>query len=625
MNKKLSYTVPLVVLLVALVLVIASLLPKTTREAFDFDRFASLPVLDGGRFKPIDSMARTDLLILREKQYVENAQGEKVSAREWLGRLMLAPHSVDEYPVFRIDHGDIQALLGVREHSRKYFSYAELQPLLQHIETQARLVNEDAKKRDAFQKAIVELHTHLILYQGLMTSVRPHAHGQTVMERYDAYMKNLKFNATRFPEGQTPDMSDPSLIELMNFTQEFSQLSSNRSIGFIPLPNGGKEWLNLSEGLFAPLQVGQLPGIVLVYAELADAFSAGDFEKANAKITELEKLYQSATSSYSPSKIGIEYRFNQIQPFVLCIELYVLLFLAVVVGWATVSSRTLQAGFWILILAFIIHSVAMIVRMWLMGRPPATNLYSSAITVGWITPLLGIILEWIYRNGIGSMIAAVTGFLSLIVAQHLMAMGDTMEMMRAVLDSNFWLTVHVITVIIGYASTFVAGFIAVAYIILGIFTKRLTKELSQSMNRMVYGIVCFALLFSFFGTFSGGIWADQSWGRFWGWDPKENGALMIVIWNALILHARRGGAVREHGMMMLAVAGNMITAWSWFGTNMLGVGLHSYGFMDSALFWLFTFWASQIAIILMAYLIPRESWRSTPGKLPKSKASKAQF
>ena len=101
---------------------------------------------------------------------------------------------------------------------------------------------------------------------------------------------------------------------------------------------------------------------------------------------------------------------------------------------------------------------------------------------------------------------------------------------------------------------------------------------------MVYGIVCFATFFSFVGTVLGGIWADQSWGRFWGWDPKENGALIIVLWNAIILHARWGGMVQQRGLMCLAIFGNVVTAWSWFGVNMLGVGLHSYGFTEAAFF-----------------------------------------
>lgn len=111
------------------------------------------------------------------------------------------------------------------------------------------------------------------------------------------------------------------------------------------------------------------------------------------------------------------------------------------------------------------------------------------------------------------------------------------------------------------------------------------------------------------GTVLGGIWADQSWGRFWGWDPKENGAALIVLMNLIILHARWGGMIRHRGVAVLAVAGNIVTAWSWFGTNMLGVGLHSYGFTDSAVFWISVFVLSQLAIIAIG-LIPMKHWRS---------------
>jgi hypothetical protein len=131
--------------------------------------------------------------------------------------------------------------------------------------------------------------------------------------------------------------------------------------------------------------------------------------------------------------------------------------------------------------------------------------------------------------------------------------------------------------------------------------------------------VCFATLFSFVGTVLGGIWADQSWGRFWGWDPKENGALIIVLWNALILHARWGGLVRERGLMNMAIFGNIVTAWSWFGVNMLGIGLHSYGFMDAAFKWLMLFNASQIALIGLG-LLPQRLWRSGGGNPPDAPA-----
>jgi ABC-type transport system involved in cytochrome c biogenesis permease subunit len=247
--------------------------------------------------------------------------------------------------------------------------------------------------------------------------------------------------------------------------------------------------------------------------------------------------------------------------------------------------------------------------MWLEGRPPVTNLYSSALFVGWIAVGLCLILERIYRNAIGSVAAGVIGFATLLIAHHLSLSGDTLEMMRAVLDTNLWLATHVVIVTTGYGATFLAGFLALIYVIRGLFTRSLDPATADTLTRMVYGIVCFATLCSLVGTVLGGIWADQSWGRFWGWDPKENGAVMIVLWNAIILHARWGGLVRQRGLMGLALFGNIITSWSWFGTNMLGVGLHSYGFMDAAFWWLIGFVASQIVLILLASL-PLEHWRS---------------
>jgi hypothetical protein len=131
---------------------------------------------------------------------------------------------------------------------------------------------------------------------------------------------------------------------------------------------------------------------------------------------------------------------------------------------------------------------------------------------------------------------------------------------------------------------------------------------NTALARMVYGILCFAILFSFVGTILGGIWADYSWGRFWGWDPKENGAILIVIWNAIILHARWAGIVRQRGLMVLALGGNIVTAWSWFGTNLMGIGLHSYGFMDGATDWLKAWWGLQIGLIAVG-LLPLSLWQ----------------
>ena len=164
------------------------------------------------------------------------------------------------------------------------------------------------------------------------------------------------------------------------------------------------------------------------------------------------------------------------------------------------------------------------------------------------------------------------------------------------------------------------GWIGIAFITLGVFTRRLDRERSKSLIKMVYGVICFATVTSFVGTVLGGIWADQSWGRFWGWDAKENGAALIVLWNLLILHARWGGMIKDRGIVVLAIFGNIITAWSWFGTNMLGVGLHSYGFTNSAVFWISMFVISQLVFMGLG-LLPMIIWRSKFERLSPAEGS----
>jgi ABC-type transport system involved in cytochrome c biogenesis permease subunit len=288
----------------------------------------------------------------------------------------------------------------------------------------------------------------------------------------------------------------------------------------------------------------------------------------------------------------------------------VIAFLVGVCSWLWWPETLRRSAFYLVTLAWIVTTTGIGLRMWIGGYAPVTNLYSSALGVCWASVTLCLVLEIIFKNAIGAVAAGVIGFGALIVAHHLsLSSGDTMEMMRAVLDSNFWLGTHVVTITIGYGATFLAGFLAIIYIFRGLLTRSLDKATADALNRMVYGIVCFATLFSLVGTILGGIWGDQAWGRFWGWDPKENGALVIVLWNAIILHCRWGGLVRARGLMALAVGGNIFTALSWFGVNMLGVGLHSYGFNEQGLVWLIAFIASQLLLIAAA-LIPLEKWRS---------------
>jgi ABC-type transport system involved in cytochrome c biogenesis permease subunit len=181
---------------------------------------------------------------------------------------------------------------------------------------------------------------------------------------------------------------------------------------------------------------------------------------------------------------------------------------------------------------------------------------------------------------------------------------DQMDPLVAVLKSNYWLSTHVVMITLGYMGGIVAACISHFYIIGRVFGIIEDKETRRYLTKIVYGMVAFTLLFSLIGTILGGIWAADSWGRFWGWDPKENGALMIVIWMLVILHARLGGYIKEMGLHVCSVFGFMIVVFSWWHVNFLGVGLHNYGFTSAtAMGLIWTFYGMEFLIMLAGMVI----------------------
>lgn len=313
---------------------------------------------------------------------------------------------------------------------------------------------------------------------------------------------------------------------------------------------------------------------------------------------------------YNRHKLDLEAWMNRFSPFYVGMPLYVIAFLMAAFGWLIPSRSFNWASFTLVFLTFLLHTFALGLRIYISGRPPVTNLYSSAVFIGWFAVLVGMVIELVFRIGLGNLVSTLAGFATLIIAYFLSMSGDTIGVMQAVLDTQFWLATHVVFITIGYSSTFFAGFLGVLYVLLGICTPGLKAEYRKMCARMIYGTVCYAMLFSFVGTVLGGLWADDSWGRFWGWDPKENGALIIVLWNALILHAKWDKMVGDRGLALLAIGGNIVTAWSWFGVNELGVGLHSYGFTEGVLRTLLWFVGSQLALIIVGAALPMRYWWS---------------
>ena len=610
-------------LLIIAAVVAKSLMPVRNRTEFDVVGFSKLPVLVNGRVKPFDTVARSSLLVICNATYndpertggIATPDDRLLNPNEWLLDVMFRPEQADTYQVIAVDSPDLLSLLNLRREdgmAKRRFSFAQIEKTLPEIDRQAQLAEPvEPQLRSPFQKGVLQLQANVILYERLKESLTS-SDSQDFLAELFTFQSTLGAGIEAVRAKQAGKPSDAAAArKLIESGQRFDHMARIGYVLAVPPMKGEADtngWRNAGTALLETFQTGQVNPHVMAYAGLGHSWA----NNKPVDFNNILRLYRDELVKGFPKaveKSAIEARFNTVKPFNTAMTLYVMAFFIAVLSWLKWPAELGRLAFWIIIVAWLFATTGILTRMWLEGRPPVTNLYSSALFVGFIAVGFCLALEYFYRNAIGSVAAGMIGFSTLLIAYYLSLGGDTLEMMRAVLDSNFWLATHVVTVVAGYGATFLAGFLALIYIARGLLTKSLDKPTADALARMVYGIVCFATLFSLIGTVLGGIWADQSWGRFWGWDPKENGALIIVIWNAVILHARWGGLVKQRGLMCLAVFGNIVTSWSWFGVNLLGVGLHSYGFVESTFLWLILFVISQVAFIALANL-PLQRWRS---------------
>ena len=685
--------------------------PEAPTESFDLEGFSRIPVLRGGRVKPIDSVARNTLLVLRNKRTALDGDGNKVPAINWFAEVLFNPEAGDNLKTFLVDHDQVLGLLGKKlSVDGKFFSYKELEPFLSEIDSSAREAGKvEQEKRDSFDQNIIDLYRSVLLYRKLKSTLSPPDPNlapdmaeqlQVAEVLFDPENdKDLTAEFARFRDltkelSTRPEdirMGSADFAKVVFFLDHYSRM--NLWSEFFPIPpeadDPKKQWRTIGESLvgkepldsqekqkmdpsrFAStlqdlvameptalkarlldiLENQKMDPTALFAAQYAEAiklrrdvdpvlglyetlkasYAANDYLTFNDTVAELRKV-GTERAGEDASTLGFEKIYNGFEPFYRSSIAYVLIFIIAGISWlAATYSTTLgkkgeaarmlrNAAYILTAIVLLSHTFGLAGRMYIEGRPPVTNLYSSALFIGWGAVLLCFFTEKYLRLGVASAMGSLVGFGSLVIAHNLSLdsslnpTGDTMEMMRAVLDSNFWLATHVVIITIGYSTTFLAGFLGIAYVchklVLSVFggTAKYGPKLMSSekdgqriLGAMIYGITCFSLFFSLVGTVLGGIWADQSWGRFWGWDAKENGALLIVIWNAILLHARWSGIAKIRGISAIAIFGNVVTAWSWFGTNMLGVGLHSYGFMDKAFNPLMYFILSQMLFIGLAY------------------------
>src|ERR1700746_3915288 len=619
-------SIPWLISLVLVIWVISKMIPHRQASGLDIDGFSRLPVLVGGRVMPMDTLARMSLSMMNHHGTF-TVDGKVEPASRWLLDVFMMPRRADAAKVFEVTNPDILGLFGRQEANGKpvFYSYNDCQPFLSEIGKQAGLATQaEAQTRNAFQRGILKLRDALRIYLLLKNSIQPEDSPDFGRElQVFGQVLQPGIQAVRDREASHP-FNQQDLVRVAWFTQRYQTLTKARYVYALPNPGGKTDsdrWLHISDALLSAVATGKVAYPAILYGGLISTYRSDNVTGFN-QILHGYNQYLQGTIPEQLSRAKVEYWFNQAQPFLQAMVLYVFVLLVSLISWLKWPRTLGKTAIILLGFAFILHTLGLLIRMYLQGRPPVTNLYSSALFVGWGSVLLCLFLERFYKNGIGSVCGSTIGFVTLLIAHNLQLDGDALEMLRAVLDTNVWLATHVVVVTLGYSSVGLAGLLGIIYILRGILTSSFSETTAASLSRMIYGVICFATFCSFVGTILGGIWADQSWGRFWGWDPKENGALLIVLWNATILHARWGGLIRERGLAVMSVFGNIVVSLSWFGVNMLGVGLHSYGFMDQAFGTLTAFIARQLMVMGLG-LIPQRYWRGIRTRAAKVPAKPA--
>jgi ABC-type transport system involved in cytochrome c biogenesis permease subunit len=590
--------------------VMTAMRPESQNKTMNIYRAGEIPTRFGGRVMPLDAYARQALTAISNRSslpmkgksdelppvpqdIVKRADGARsLSAMRWLMEVASGDPAIRDLHMFRIDADPILNHFGLDRRKSKLYSLAELVPQFDSFERELQLARSKDESEWTFKEGkLMELASRLNTFQQLETAFSEPAIPQLPPEFASMQL--------------TPDQEREA--RFMMLSRQMAALESAPIASIIP-PASDKTEASVDVPPWMPFPVARFQNIgrsingdtefsgVDTFAQMVQSYGKQDAAEFNKAVDEhLASVLATQPRDYDPSVVEVERWMEAVSPTLVARILYgVLLVLGLFALLLNIDSlRTGVCGG--LIGVVVLHTLFLLARTYITGRAPVTNLYSSAVFIGWAGVIAGILLESMYRRGIGNLIAAGSGISSLMVAWAL-DVGDTMPVLQAVLDTQFWLSTHVITVTLGYAATFVSGGLGILFLATLLFGTG-DADLRRDIYRMAYSATCFGILFSFVGTVLGGLWADDSWGRFWGWDPKENGALLIVIWNALMLHARWDGMVKDRGFAILAIIGNIVTAWSWFGTNQLGLGLHAYGGNSGAKIWLGIFLISQLVII----------------------------
>jgi len=614
-----------------------------------------IPVQDGGRIKPLSSLAGFRMLGLHGARSMkirdgENGEVHKIKPTGWMLDALFRPEFAIHLPTFRIDNSDVLHAVDIPVRGRRdRYSYEDLRPGIARLIEQARTYEAiESGDREPMQQQTIDLAYSIRAYEALLRhfdfarfGVRLFGTGTNGQPDETASISTVMATTPvirrQIADAQHSGEQIPPNLQIL--LEQVLDASNLAKYGVFMLPPTNAEdptWRSAGDAIMGVMtgddkDPASTIGDIQQLERVIDSLQAGDPAVMLESISALQKRIAGRAEARGQMRsISLEAAHYRKKPFLNALVLFIIGSVTAMAMWVLNQSC---AGTWLARITLgttaigaALCTLAIVQRCIIMSRPPIGNLYDTIIFIGTTGVTLALLVEWFTRRRFALGLAPVVGVLLILLARRY-ELGDAkdhMDPLIAVLDSNFWLTTHVITITLGYSAGLLAAVLSCGYILLrGLNLVSDDRDLRRPLTRAVYGCICLCLFLSLVGTVLGGIWANYSWGRFWGWDPKENGALMICLWTLAMLHARLGGFLKEWGLHLASVFTACIIAFSWWHVNFLGVGLHSYGFTTGTrtIFWFYIVMVAFIAfggIVALLTVKPHTRLKQppTPGAPP---------
>ncbi len=515
-------------------------MPAADSSSLDFKQWGLLAIQDGGRRKPVDTFARETLIkITGRSTYTSGAKTWQ--ATDFILSMLLDTHDWKKEPMILVSLGELRKRLGLAEEQR-LFSFNQLTalPELNALASQAHERRKAEKPLDRLQTETMSVSERLSLFARVM-------------------------DGSAFLLAPAPEKATDPWIVPPAFAQYYS------------------------EQQFIPVQT-QLQTMANAYVK-GDSFAFG---RAGNQLR--DGLRQLSPKIYpDESQLRLEYFYNHWDGFYRAAWCYGIALLLLAIAHLRSRSHAAHraaateasggrsyltiAGVVLAIAGLLFHASGIAMRCLIAGRPPVTNMYESIIWVSFAVSFFGMIFFARYRTPVYLLAALPVSLVALLLVHQMpIAMPSSIDPLVPVLRDNFWLTIHVLTITLSYAAFALAmGF---GHILLFRYARNpVSARADQSMHFWLYRVLQLGVILLAAGTILGGVWANYSWGRFWGWDPKETWALIALLCYILTLHGRLAGWWTQFGLVVASVVCFLAVLMAWYGVNfVLGKGLHSYGF-----------------------------------------------